>query len=90
MKVKPEFICYTFPSLHSDAYGVDSREDANPTADGWFFSDFFAMKYLLYGYGSGQVWMTSHSPEMLVQTYGEYLIGDPKMERKVVLDKTLV
>lgn len=69
---------------------TDDYDQASPTKDGWFFSDFYLFHYLFshpHGPTPSQIWMTSEKPEDLVRKYTEYAHGDPKGERRVVLDQ---
>ncbi|EFR01091.1 hypothetical protein MGYG_04095 [Nannizzia gypsea CBS 118893] len=69
---------------------TDYDGQASPSVDGWFFSDFYLFHHLLspmHVTTQAQVWLTAESPESLVQKYGEYAHGDPRKERRVVLDK---
>jgi hypothetical protein len=62
----------------------------DPTEDGWFLSEFFALNYLLRDACAAQTWVAAHSPEYLVERYGEYLHGNPFLDRRVVLSKELL
>ena len=66
------------------------KAHANPRLDGWFFSDFFAFNYLLKGLGSSQTWFATTTASELVETYGEFLHGNPCRDRKIVLSKDLL
>lgn len=37
-----------------------------------------------------QVWLTCLEPQYLVKKYGEYAHGDPRMERRIVLEQSLI
>jgi hypothetical protein len=63
---------------------------ADPIADGWFLSDFYAFKHLLHGTGASQMWITAESPRDLVEKYTMYLHGNPYYERKVVLNEDIL
>ncbi|BAE59995.1 hypothetical protein BDV35DRAFT_382091 [Aspergillus flavus] len=72
---------------------TDDEDDASPAKDGWFLSDFYLFHYLfsdLHGPTASQIWMTSEKPEDLVRKYKEYVHGDPRGERRVVLDKSML
>ncbi|KAJ9250293.1 hypothetical protein DTO207G8_6218 [Paecilomyces variotii] len=72
---------------------TDDHDQASPTKDGWFFSDFYLFHYLFshpHGPTPSQIWMTSEKPEDLVQKYTEYAHEDAKGERKVVLDQNMI
>ncbi|KAF7585886.1 hypothetical protein BBP40_009937 [Aspergillus hancockii] len=72
---------------------TDNKDQASPVEDGWFFSDFYLFHYLfshLHGPTTSQIWMTSEKPEDLVRKYKEYAHGDPKGERRVVLDENML
>ncbi|KAJ9209573.1 hypothetical protein DTO166G4_8823 [Paecilomyces variotii] len=72
---------------------TDDHDQASPTKDGWFFSDFYLFHYLFshpHGPTPSQTWMTSEKPEDLVQKYTEYAHEDAKGERKVVLDQNMI
>ncbi|KAJ9204055.1 hypothetical protein DTO021D3_3987 [Paecilomyces variotii] len=72
---------------------TDDHDQASPTKDGWFFSDFYLFHYLFshpHGPTPSQIWMTSEKPENLVQKYTEYAHEDAKGERKVVLDQNII
>ncbi|KAM5469275.1 hypothetical protein MauCBS54593_004631 [Microsporum audouinii] len=68
----------------------DSENAASPEHDGWFYSDFFAFHTLLHGQGAAQKWCCSDEPALLLQKYGQYLHGNPYMERRVVLNESLI
>ncbi|PTU25657.1 hypothetical protein P175DRAFT_0554889 [Aspergillus ochraceoroseus IBT 24754] len=38
----------------------------------------------------GQIWLTCEEPQHLIEKYGEYAHGDPRNERRIVLDKHLL
>ena len=89
-----EFLSHTLPDVRHDAFllgvcGVP-EEDADPTDDGWFLSDFYAFNFLLHGLGSAQEWLACAQPATLLEKYGEYLHGNPFSERKVVLSHKLL
>ncbi|QKX55187.1 uncharacterized protein TRUGW13939_02279 [Talaromyces rugulosus] len=72
----------------TDDYGL-----ASPKKDGWLFSDFYLFHYLFshrHGPTPSQIWVTCEKPEDLVRKYTEYAHGDPKGERRVVLDKSMI
>lgn len=86
---------------------TDDDNEASPSNDGWFFSDFYLFHHLMSPMRQtpnssvivtrtniiadirteAQFWLTTEAPEKLVEKYGEYAHGDPRKERKVVLDK---
>ena len=68
----------------------DFTDNASPEKDGWFFSDFFLFHHLLKGTASKQIWMTCVKPETLVEKYKEYVHGNPRSVRKVVLDAEML
>ncbi|KAE8378349.1 hypothetical protein BDV26DRAFT_261773 [Aspergillus bertholletiae] len=71
----------------------DDKNLAGPKDDGWFISDFFLFYHLLqppYGHRSNQIWMLCESPRRLVEKYKEYAHGNPRNERRVVLDQTML
>ncbi|KAK2792450.1 hypothetical protein FQN52_003385 [Onygenales sp. PD_12] len=66
---------------------------ASPSEDGWFLSDFYLFYHLLSPPSiktEAQFWLTTESPDDLVEKYGEYAHGDPRGERKVVLEKDII
>jgi len=63
--------------------------DADPFEDGWFVSDFLAMRHILKGIGR-QRWFITVDPESLVQRYREYVHGSRMGEKKVVLDEKIL
>ncbi|KAK2753836.1 hypothetical protein FQN55_000200 [Onygenales sp. PD_40] len=66
---------------------------ASPSEDGWFLSDFYLFYHLLSPPSietEAQFWLTTESPAYLVEKYGEYAHGDPRGERKVVLEKDTI
>jgi hypothetical protein len=68
----------------------DSNDEASPKADGWLLSDFYLFHHLFSPLNvptSTQIWLTCEELERLVEKYTEYLHGDPKNERRVVLDR---
>jgi hypothetical protein len=61
-----------------------SEENASPTDDGWFLSDFYLFHHLLGDVAKDQVWLTCVKPAVLVEKYKEYAHGNPETgERKV-------
>jgi hypothetical protein len=94
-RVDPEFPTHTIPNIHRDSVIIGvcgvTEDDAAPTDDGWFLSNFFAFNYLMKGIGSLQTWLTSVDPSTLLQTHGEYLpYGNTFSDRKVVLSRRLL
>lgn len=87
--------CPHYPSQHPNhrdrVYGI-TKTYTDPRLDGWFFSDFFAFNYLLKGLGSSQTWLATYSTTAseLVETYVEFLHGNPCRDRKVVLSQDLL
>ncbi|OKL56072.1 hypothetical protein UA08_08591 [Talaromyces atroroseus] len=72
---------------------TDEEGQASPEKDGWFLSDFYLFHHLFSrteGPTPAQIWMTCEEPEDLVHKYTEYAHRDPKEERKVVLDKSML
>lgn len=72
---------------------TDFNNQASPTLDGWFFSDFYLFYHLLSPRvvgSSNQVWLTSEEPSFLVTKYKEYVHGDPRHDRRVVLDQDVL
>ncbi|KAK2812267.1 hypothetical protein FQN50_001625 [Emmonsiellopsis sp. PD_5] len=72
---------------------TDYNDMASPSKDGRFFSDFYLFYHLLSPPNiktEAQSWLTTESPADLVKKYGEYAHGDPRGERKVVLEKDTV
>ncbi|KAL2829269.1 hypothetical protein BDW59DRAFT_142411 [Aspergillus cavernicola] len=68
---------------------TDIGDDASPSEDGWFMSDFYLFHYLLspaFPRPPNQIWLTCEDPETLVAKYHEYLHGDSKGDRRAVLD----
>ena len=70
------------------------NDTASPKRDGWFLSDFYALKGTLGGMGASQRWFTCLDPKYLVEKYehqfptGPYLQGDPYEDgRAVVLSR---
>ncbi|KAJ9269632.1 hypothetical protein DTO212C5_4243 [Paecilomyces variotii] len=66
---------------------------ASPQEDGWFFSDFYLFHHLLSvreGPSTNQCWLTCEDPKDLVDRYTEYTHGNPKKDRRVVLDKDIL
>ena len=92
--VNVEFISHTLPDIRDDAFvlGVCGvrEEVSSPFDDGWFLSDFFAFNFLLHGLGNVQEWLACTKPTTLLEKHGEYLHGNPFMERKVVLSYPLL
>jgi hypothetical protein len=69
---------------------TDFGDQASPKVDGWFLSDFYLFYHLLSPKLVGstkQIWLTSEEPSYLVSKYTEYAHGDPKQDRRVVLDQ---
>ncbi|OJD19088.1 hypothetical protein AJ78_00961 [Emergomyces pasteurianus Ep9510] len=72
---------------------TDYEGHASPSIPWWFFSDFYLFHHLLspmYINTVSQIWLTTEMPEKLVEKYGEYAHGDPRNERRIVLDKDIV
>jgi hypothetical protein len=64
---------------------------ADPSADGWSFSYFYAFRNLLKDIGAAaQVCIVPEPPRELVQRFTEYLHGNPYYDRKVVLNADLI
>jgi len=88
------FITHTVPIVHHNSRIVGIcgilKEKSNPTVDGWFLSDFFALNYLMKGLGASQTWIATSSAEDLVKNYDEFLHGNPYQDRKVVLNEALL
>jgi hypothetical protein len=70
---------------------------ASPKEDGWFISDFYALKGTLTGMGASQRWFTCLDPKYLVDKYeprfptGPYIQGDPyEDDRAVVLSSSQI
>ncbi|KAJ5846806.1 hypothetical protein N7534_010475, partial [Penicillium rubens] len=70
--------------------GTTDKDDlASPSEDGWFVSDFYLFHYLLspkFPRPPNQIWLTCEDPSALVRKYHEYLHGNPKGDRRAVLD----
>ncbi|KAH3912069.1 hypothetical protein HBH56_121250 [Parastagonospora nodorum] len=65
------------PELYQEA------GQADPSADGWSFSDFYAFRHLLKDIGAAaQFWIVSEPPRELVQRYTAYLHANPYYDRK--------
>ncbi|KAM7205506.1 hypothetical protein V8F20_003090 [Naviculisporaceae sp. PSN 640] len=65
--MKATYLSHTFPPLTKDTIVVAAThatvELADPVKDGWFYSDYFAINYLLAGTVQDQVWiLTSPAP----------------------------
>jgi hypothetical protein len=70
--------------------GIPNIVQADPWEDGWFFSEFFAVRHLLKGIKKQQ-WFLAITPESLVENHGEYLHhGSDRGENKIVLDKKIL
>jgi hypothetical protein len=91
-----EFITHTVPDILPQTRiiavcgATDEGGAANPTMDGWFFSDFYLFHHLFQGLGSQQHWISSEDPAELVSKYGVYLHGNPHKIRKVVLSSEML
>jgi hypothetical protein len=87
-----QFTSHTIPDVTSRTHIVavcgptDFENQACPTEDGWFFSDFYLFHRLFQGLGTSQHWITSEEPKDLLRKYHEYLHGNPRQTRKIVLD----
>ena len=71
----------------------DLNDCSSPLADGWFHSDFYLFHYLLRlpkFRSRKQTWLTCVSPKTLVEKYQEFTHGDPKTDRRVVLDASML
>ena len=69
----------------------DYLDNASPTCDGWFFSDFFLFHHMLQGTAREQHWMTCVNPMQLIKKYKEFSHGDPRTSnRRVVLDESMM
>jgi hypothetical protein len=91
-----EFTTFSPPDVHPTTrilavVGPDDISDASaPSADGWFQSDFYLFHYLLRVGPPTQTWLTCISPRALVEKYGQFTHGDPKGDRRVVLDASIL
>ena len=63
---------------------------ASPTLDGWFISDFYMFWHLFRGLGANQLWLTCENPTDLVRKYTSYAQGDPKGDRRVILNSAML
>jgi hypothetical protein len=91
---KVEFISHTLPDIRRATFilgvcGVP-EEISSPFDDGWLIADFYAFNYLLHGLGVSQKWLACSAPRALIEKHGEYLHGNPYMDRKVVLSYPLL
>ncbi|KAJ5266759.1 hypothetical protein N7478_009567 [Penicillium angulare] len=71
----------------------DTHNMAHPSEDGWFVSDFYLFHHLLepkFPRSPNQLWLTCEDPAALVAKYGEFLHGDSKGDRRVVLDNAIL
>ncbi|KAL8902802.1 MAG: hypothetical protein Q9207_004375 [Kuettlingeria erythrocarpa] len=90
------FISHTVPDVQPDTRilavcGItDCEDDADPSNDGWFLSDFYAFNFLLRNEGAAQSWMTTENPSQLIEKYHEYLHGSQLQTRKAVLDNDIL
>ncbi|QKX58006.1 uncharacterized protein TRUGW13939_05126 [Talaromyces rugulosus] len=72
---------------------TDYKNRASPAKDGFFFSDFYLFHHLLspgVGVTPQQIWITSEEPRDLIGKYREYVYGDPKGGRRVVLNEDML
>ena len=69
----------------------DHGNNASPSADGWYFSDFYLFHHLLRGTAKTQYWLASQGPGELVRKYKEYAHGNPATnDRRIVLDESML
>ena len=88
------FVTTTLPEIRPDTIVIAATHptlsQADPTEDGWFISDFYAFNLLLKGCGHSQTWLSAVSPDALVKKWKEFLHGDPRQDRKIVLNQELI
>lgn len=65
-------------------------ENSAPDKDGWFLSDFFAIKHVLEGTGIAQTWVACEFPKEIVEKHNAFLHRNPHHDRKVELNMDLV
>ncbi|KFY19035.1 hypothetical protein V493_08182 [Pseudogymnoascus sp. VKM F-4281 (FW-2241)] len=76
--------------------GVSSVRDKNgavpsdPSKDGWYHAQFYLLHQLLMEQGVQQKWITSVSPDCLVDNYTQLTYPDMKGSRRIVLDRTMI
>ncbi|KAK1714096.1 hypothetical protein CaCOL14_009920 [Colletotrichum acutatum] len=91
---QPSFVTKTPPSIDDNtviiAVASPDLKTGVQSRNGWFLSDFYAFNYLFKGLGHSQTWLTAADPERLLETYGNYLHGNPYQEQKVVLSSSLL
>ncbi|KAL8847472.1 MAG: hypothetical protein Q9221_007498 [Calogaya cf. arnoldii] len=89
-----EFNTHTPPDITSNTRIVAvcgiRQDQAAPSDDGWFLSDFFAFHHLFTGLTTNQVWMHCLNLRQLVQQHKPYLHGSPYKPRKIVMDDTII
>ena len=68
----------------------DYADNASPDKDGWFFSDFYLFHHLLQGTAQQQYWLTCVDPATLVKKYRQFVHGDPRGERRIVLEESML
>ncbi|OIW28848.1 hypothetical protein CONLIGDRAFT_394132 [Coniochaeta ligniaria NRRL 30616] len=86
---------HTIPIVKDDTViigvcGISDMEEADPSEDGWFVSDFFAFKHIFTGLGSHQEWHIALKPRQLVEKYQEFVHGSSRRNRKVVLNSRML
>ncbi|KAJ0333567.1 hypothetical protein COL5a_001275 [Colletotrichum fioriniae] len=90
----PSFVTKTPPNIDDNtvivAVASPDLETGVQSRNGRFLSDFYAFNYLFKGLGHSQTWLTAADPERLLETYGNYLHGNPYQEQKVVLSSSLL
>ncbi|EXF76499.1 hypothetical protein CFIO01_09153 [Colletotrichum fioriniae PJ7] len=90
----PSFVTKTPPNIDDNtvivAVASPDLETGVQSRNGRFLSDFYAFDHLFKGLGHSQTWLTAADPERLLETYGNYLHGNPYQEQKVVLSSSLL
>ncbi|OBT68174.1 hypothetical protein VE03_02400 [Pseudogymnoascus sp. 23342-1-I1] len=76
--------------------GISSVRDENgavpsdPSKDGWYHAQFYLLHQLLMEQGVQQKWITSVSPDCLVDNYNQLTYPDTAGIRRIVLDRTMI
>ncbi|ELR08988.1 hypothetical protein VC83_05984 [Pseudogymnoascus destructans] len=76
--------------------GISSVRDENgavpsdPSKDGWYHAQFYLLHQLLREQGVQQKWITSVSPDCIVDNYSQLTYPDIKGTRRIVLDRTMI
>ncbi|KAI9882643.1 MAG: hypothetical protein M1823_005617 [Watsoniomyces obsoletus] len=77
------FVSNTLPDIDPESHIIglvcvhDEDDNAEPSNDGWFLSDFYMFNHLLAGQGQRQRWYTCVDPHHIVKNNQELAHDKP-------------